>query len=186
MKIQAAADAAAAVADAAVAAAADAAPVVVADVVLAAHKAAQRVAGRRSQDKFAARILALGPARVDPAWVERAVARYGQFLLLARDNPGQVVVPTLDIDLVWHAHMLSPDDYADDCRAVVGRVLASFGGPEGVGAAGAAGGEDDEAAAAARRRRRRRFCAAARESLAQEAFVRDSRDNIGAMVVALW
>ena len=35
-------------------------------------------------------------------------------------------------------------------------------------------------------RRRRRFCMAASESLAQEAFVRDSRDNIGAVVVALW
>lgn len=87
-------------------------------------KLEQLVQGMRSQDKFASRILALGPAIVEEGWIERAVGRYETFLELARDNPGRIVVPTLDIDLIWHCHMLSPDDYVEDCRAIVGRVLA--------------------------------------------------------------
>jgi hypothetical protein len=35
-----------------------------------------------------------------------------------------VLVPTLDVDLIWHTHMLSPLDYRDDCQAILGRVLS--------------------------------------------------------------
>ena len=66
-----------------------------------------------SQRKFNKRILALGPAVVNDDFIERAVDRYCEFLALARDNPQELVVPTLDIDLIWHAHMLSPQDYHD-------------------------------------------------------------------------
>ena len=66
-----------------------------------------------SQRKFNKRILALGPAVVNDDFIERAVDRYCEFLALARDNPRELVVPTLDIDLIWHAHMLSPQDYHD-------------------------------------------------------------------------
>ena len=34
------------------------------------------------------------------------------------------MVPTLDIDLIWHAHMLSADDYVEDCERILGRVLS--------------------------------------------------------------
>ena len=76
-----------------------------------------------SQASFVGRILALGPNIVDDAWIDRAVTRYGQFLLLAKQNPGKTLVPTLDVDLIWHVHMLSPLDYRDDCHTLLGRLL---------------------------------------------------------------
>ena len=32
-------------------------------------------------------------------------------------------MPTLDVDLIWHVHMLSPNDYRDDTLELCGRVL---------------------------------------------------------------
>jgi len=46
------------------------------------------------------------------------------FLQLAKENPGRMLVPTLDIDLIWHVHMLSPQDYHDDCLDLLGRPLS--------------------------------------------------------------
>jgi hypothetical protein len=34
-----------------------------------------------------------------------------------------LVVPTLDVDLVWHSHQLSPARYHKDCRTNVGRYV---------------------------------------------------------------
>lgn len=48
----------------------------------------------------------------DPsATMTRAVTKYARFLQLAKDNPKQMVVPTLDVDLAWHTHQLSPRAY---------------------------------------------------------------------------
>ncbi len=38
-------------------------------------------------------------------FIDRAITRYFKFLIIARLFPEVFVVPTLDIDLVWHAHM---------------------------------------------------------------------------------
>ena len=38
-------------------------------------------------------------------------------------DPGATLVPTLDIDLIWHVHMLSPHDYREDCKEMLGRLL---------------------------------------------------------------
>ena len=73
-----------------------------------------------SQASFVGRILALGPRIITDEWIDRAISRYADFLQLARDHPREVLVPTLDIDLIWHAHMLSPLDYRDDCHALLG------------------------------------------------------------------
>ena len=57
---------------------------------------------------------------VDRAWLhgpnldsllDQARARYGNFFALLAAVPGPMV-PTLDIDLVWHTHQLSPAKYA--------------------------------------------------------------------------
>lgn len=77
-----------------------------------------------SQASFVGRILALGPRIITDEWIDRAISRYADFLQLARDHPREVLVPTLDIDLIWHAHMLSPLDYRDDCHALLGRLLS--------------------------------------------------------------
>ncbi|KAK3293783.1 uncharacterized protein B0H64DRAFT_461984, partial [Chaetomium fimeti] len=49
--------------------------------------------------------------------------RYLKFLGLIKDNPKAVFVPTLDIDLIWHTHQLSPAAYDAYCRAHVGRPV---------------------------------------------------------------
>lgn len=59
------------------------------------------------------------------AFVRLAVTRYVLFLNLARNRDDSfMLVPTLDIDLVWHAHMLSPADYERDTLAICGKVLS--------------------------------------------------------------
>ena len=107
-----------------------------------------------SQGKFHRRLLSLGPAVVfAPGFIERAVERYCGFLALAKAHPGELLVPSLDVDLAWHAHMvrchsrtslthwitrtqfthsrpirhpqLSPADYRDDCAELLnGRTLS--------------------------------------------------------------
>jgi hypothetical protein len=52
-----------------------------------------------------------------------AVGQYCRFLGLAQRHPNEFLVPTLGVDLVWHAHQLCPADYAADCQALLGRVL---------------------------------------------------------------
>lgn len=39
------------------------------------------------------------------------------------DNPGRLVVPTLDVDLAWHTHMLSPKTYAAASIRKTGTLL---------------------------------------------------------------
>ncbi len=55
---------------------------------------------------------------------ELAAERYRGFLALnlVIDRP----VPTLDIDEVWHAHILDTRSYANDCERVFGRMLHHF------------------------------------------------------------
>ena len=74
-------------------------------------KAAKLADAVASQASFVGRVLALGPRIITDAWIDRAITRYGQFLDLARKDPGATLVPTLDIDLIWHVHMLSPRNY---------------------------------------------------------------------------
>ena len=85
------------------------------------HRLADAMA---SQEQFNSRILALGPQVVDGGYIAQAVQRYFDFLELARQQPGRLLVPTLDIDLVWHVHQLSPADYRDDCQELLGRPLS--------------------------------------------------------------
>ena len=74
-------------------------------------KAAKLADAVASQASFVGRVLALGPRIITDEWIDRAITRYGQFLDLARRDPGATLVPTLDIDLIWHVHMLSPRNY---------------------------------------------------------------------------
>ncbi|EFQ32613.1 uncharacterized protein GLRG_07627 [Colletotrichum graminicola M1.001] len=54
----------------------------------------------------------------------RSRARYARFFQLIAAHPRTVMVPTLDIDLVWHTHQLSPARYlAFSKRAVAGRLV---------------------------------------------------------------
>ncbi|XP_024383677.1 glycine-rich domain-containing protein 1 [Physcomitrium patens] len=61
-------------------------------------------------------------------WEERfllaALERYRCFLHVVKKSRGDIVcVPTYDIDLMWHAHQLSPVAYARDTEALMGCVI---------------------------------------------------------------
>ncbi|KZF24514.1 hypothetical protein L228DRAFT_245470 [Xylona heveae TC161] len=43
--------------------------------------------------------------------IERLRVKYGRFFQIMTANPGKVAVPTLDVDLAWHTHQLSPPFY---------------------------------------------------------------------------
>ena len=56
--------------------------------------------------------------------LDSAIARYHTFLdLCSRVVLTRVVVPTLDIDLVWHTHMLRATDYRTQTKKLLGRIL---------------------------------------------------------------
>ena len=55
--------------------------------------------------------------------VSRAVHQYRRFLSLKLRFPGANLVPTDDIDLVWHTHILDTENYASDCQMLFGSFL---------------------------------------------------------------
>jgi len=52
----------------------------------------------------------------------KCLMRYYGFLTLVPDI-GSFSVPTLDVDLVWHTHQLSPKAYRKDCSLYVGKFV---------------------------------------------------------------
>ncbi|MFL9449592.1 glycine-rich domain-containing protein-like [Tolypothrix bouteillei VB521301_2] len=52
--------------------------------------------------------------------VERAIARYKMFLHLVYLYPNNAIVPTREIDIVWHHHILDTRKYAFDCEWLFG------------------------------------------------------------------
>jgi hypothetical protein len=60
----------------------------------------------------------------DDSFLRAAEQRYKGFLHLFRlTNSKFFLVPTYDIDLIWHAHQLDPRAYANDITQILGRVL---------------------------------------------------------------
>lgn len=45
--------------------------------------------------------------------MKRLVVKYQRFMQIMAANALQVAVPTLDVDLAWHTHQLSPCAYLD-------------------------------------------------------------------------
>lgn len=59
-----------------------------------------------------------------PAFLRYAVARYGMFLELQREQAGQIWVPTFDMDIAWHTHMMHPVLYKRETEAVCGKMIS--------------------------------------------------------------
>jgi len=62
----------------------------------------------------------------DEEFLEDGVEAYYKFLKLRSTEAGkkQIIVPTYQIDLMWHTHMLSSlAGYDDDCKKITGRTL---------------------------------------------------------------
>jgi len=57
---------------------------------------------------------------------DRNVVLYRQFLILNVLYPEQSIVPTRDLDEVWHTHILDTSKYEVDCNTVFGRMLHHF------------------------------------------------------------
>jgi hypothetical protein len=53
----------------------------------------------------------------------RLLTKYLRFMEIMRRNPKQVAVPTLDVDLAWHTHQLSPSMYYRHTVTWVGRFV---------------------------------------------------------------
>ncbi|NER36784.1 MAG: glycine-rich domain-containing protein-like [Oscillatoria sp. SIO1A7] len=56
----------------------------------------------------------------------RAIARYLMFLSLIYLYPSRPIVPTPEIDAVWHQHILDTSKYAADCQQLFGRFVHHF------------------------------------------------------------
>jgi hypothetical protein len=56
----------------------------------------------------------------------RAIALYIMFLALKHQHPHVAIVPSQNIDRVWHTHILDTEKYAQDCQQVFGCVLHHF------------------------------------------------------------
>ena len=60
----------------------------------------------------------------DEDFLQEAVNRYHKFLLLKPKAKGIILVPTYQIDLMWHTHILtSLTNYSKDCNAIMGSTL---------------------------------------------------------------
>ena len=58
--------------------------------------------------------------------VQQAIAQYLMFLLLVYLHPNIKIVPTKEIDLVWHYHILDTSKYESDCQQLFGSFLHHF------------------------------------------------------------
>lgn len=86
-------------------------------------------------EKFANRVktLDLGPIAyqlIAKGWNRektiKAIGLYLMFLGLIYLYPNRKIVPTLEIDAVWHQHIMDTSKYADDCDRLFGRFVHHF------------------------------------------------------------
>lgn len=65
-----------------------------------------------------------------PGWSEelagRVEIRYRRFLELCLRFPELSIVPTHDIDAMWHAHILDTRAYANDCERIFGQFMHHY------------------------------------------------------------
>lgn len=57
---------------------------------------------------------------------DRVEVRYKRFLLLNATVPDADIVPTTDVDDMWHYHILDTQAYATDCQQVFGEFFHHF------------------------------------------------------------
>ncbi len=51
------------------------------------------------------------------------MTRYKMMLTLMKHHPNTFIVPTYDIDAIWHTHLAFPCQYLSDCRRIAGRAI---------------------------------------------------------------
>lgn len=56
--------------------------------------------------------------------VRRMITRYYRFMLLKASFPNNILlVPTLDIEIIWQTHLLRPEKYRSDCLRLFHRII---------------------------------------------------------------
>ncbi|CAF2154528.1 unnamed protein product [Rotaria magnacalcarata] len=60
-------------------------------------------------------------SQMNQSFFEKCIQNYVRFLKLARE--GEMIVPTFDIDLIWHTHMRFPSSYGKICTSLCGFFL---------------------------------------------------------------
>ena len=63
------------------------------------------------------------PEYDDALFLEESVDRYKAMLTLMGKHPNDFIVPTYDIDNMWHTHMAFPGQYLVDCLRIAGRSI---------------------------------------------------------------
>src|ERR1022692_2458665 len=62
----------------------------------------------------------------DKEYTDYVEQRYKRYLCMIYISPKGSVVPTKDIDLFWHQHILDTRAYAKDCQLIFGKFLHHF------------------------------------------------------------
>lgn len=69
-------------------------------------------------------------SQTGPRWTKaqtvKAIAQYLAFLYLADYYPNLQLVPSLEIDRVWHYHILDTQKYLEDCQFLFGYIVHHF------------------------------------------------------------
>jgi hypothetical protein len=56
----------------------------------------------------------------------QAIEQYRRFLFLHHRHPNHPLVPSQEIDRVWHVHILDTAKYREDCQFLFGRFIDHF------------------------------------------------------------
>lgn len=60
------------------------------------------------------------------AQATHAIEQYRRFLFLHHRYPDQPLVPSQEIDRVWHVHILDTAKYREDCEFLFGRFIDHY------------------------------------------------------------
>jgi hypothetical protein len=71
---------------------------------------------------IAAQLMHSQPQRSSKSII-RAIADYLEFLYLVDRHPHFRLVPTVEVDQVWHHHILDTRKYAEDCQILFGKFI---------------------------------------------------------------
>jgi len=58
--------------------------------------------------------------------VEQGIRLYRNYLILHLRYPGEKLPPSVDIDEVWHNHILDTERYRNDCEKIFGKYLDHY------------------------------------------------------------
>src|SRR5713101_7068716 len=74
--------------------------------------------------------LMLGPEEGGPGWsaetADKVEEKYKMWLFLKRKYENELVPPSCDVDVFWHAHLLDSHAYFRDTLAVFGKYLHHY------------------------------------------------------------